>query len=80
MTSSTPNPNPQSASTYSQPHFLRFPCLMLVKRISTGEVMMLTDFVTTGQFSQWWRKPFIFFSDFSVRCCINREKDYLLPT
>ena len=79
-TSSTPNPNLPSASIYSQHHVLRFPCHMLVKRISTGEMMMLTDFVTTGQFPQWWRKPFISFSDFSVGCCINREKDYLLPT
>ena len=79
-TSSTPNPNPPSASIYSQPHILRFLCHMLVKRISTGEVMMLTDFVTTSKFPQWWRKLFISFSGFSVGCCINREKGYLLPT
>ena len=30
-TSSTTNLNPQSASVYSQPHILRFPCHMLVK-------------------------------------------------
>ena len=58
---------------YSQPHILRFPCHMLVKRISTGEVMMWTDFVTTGKFPQWWRNPFISFSDFSVGCCIERK-------
>ena len=50
------------------------------EKMSTGEVMMFTDFVTTGQFTQWWRNPFISFSDFSIGCCINREKDYLLPT
>ena len=33
-TSSTPNP---SASIYSQSHIFRFPCNMLVNRISTGE-------------------------------------------
>ena len=58
---------------YSQPHILRFPCHMLVKRISTGEVMMWTDFVTTGKFPQWWRNPFISYSDFSVGCCIERK-------
>ena len=79
-TSSTPNSNPQSASIYSQSHILRFPFHMLVKRISTGEVMMLTDFVTTGKFAQLWRNPFISFSDFSVGCCINRKVNYLLPT
>ena len=28
---------------------------MLVKRISTGEAKMLTDFVVSGKFPQWWR-------------------------
>ena len=51
-TSSTPNPNPPSASIYSQHLILEFSCHMLVKRISTGEVMMLTDFVTSGKFPQ----------------------------
>ena len=35
--------------------------------------MMLTDFVTTVKFPQWWRNPFISFSGFSVGCCIERK-------
>ena len=49
------------ASIYSQPHILRFPCHMRVKRISTGEVMMLTDLVTSGQISTVVEKAFHIF-------------------
>jgi len=32
---------------------------MLEKRMSAGEVMMWTDFVTTAKFPKWQRKTFI---------------------
>jgi len=37
-TSSNPNPNRQSASIYSQPHVLRFPCHILVKHRWSDDV------------------------------------------
>ena len=78
VSSSTHNPNPPSGSIYSQSHVLRFPCIMLVNRISTGEVMMLTDFVTTGKFAVV-KKAFHIFQ-WLLSWLLHREKDYLLST